>query len=174
MSSAMPIKRVGCCFTWNNHSRTLPPVFFSPCTIRKHVLYSVNMLRSFQRRNCCMEIAENNQNIVRPHREVIVSVVIGSVGQPSWIGAPLETFKSKFPRRIAFQWFISFIIGSSTCKISRRTETPECAAFPVLWLNVGASITQDGQVQRRCENGGHILNMLFKQPIQSYPAMQKN
>ncbi len=51
--------------------------------VSKHVLYSVNMLRNFQRRNCFKEITENSQNVVRPHREVIISVVIGSVGQSS-------------------------------------------------------------------------------------------
>ncbi len=48
----------------------------------KHVLYSVNTLRNCHRRNCCKEITENRRIIVRPHREVIISVVIGSAGQP--------------------------------------------------------------------------------------------
>ncbi len=43
--------------------------------VSKHVLYSDN--------NCRKEITENSENIVRPHLEVIVCDVIGSVGQPS-------------------------------------------------------------------------------------------
>ncbi len=60
----------------------------------KHVLYSVTMLRNFQRRNHCKEITENRQVIVRPHREVIISVVIGSVGQPSWMAHRWRSSKS--------------------------------------------------------------------------------
>ncbi len=35
MSSVLPIKPVGCYFTWNDPLRPLLPVFFSPCT--KHL-----------------------------------------------------------------------------------------------------------------------------------------
>ncbi len=86
------------------------------------MLYSVNMLRNYQRRNCCKEITENRQIIVRQHREVIISVVIGSVGQPSWIAAPLEIFKITLSRGVAFQLSISFTAVSFTCKISWRTK----------------------------------------------------
>ncbi len=80
------------------------------------------MLRNFQRRNCCKEITENRQIIVRQHRAVIISVVIGSVGQPSWTGAPLKIFKITLSRGVAFQLSISFTVVSSTCKISWRTK----------------------------------------------------
>ncbi len=41
MSPVLPIVPVGCCFTWNDPSRPLPPVFFSPCTKRSfaHILH---------------------------------------------------------------------------------------------------------------------------------------
>ncbi len=51
--------------------------------VSKHMLYSVSMLRNFQRRKCCKEITDNSQTIVRPHREVLIFVVLTSVGQPS-------------------------------------------------------------------------------------------
>ncbi len=86
------------------------------------MLYSVNILRNFQRRNCCKEITGNSQNIVRPRQEVIISVVIGSVGQPSSIGAPLGIFQNTLSRGVAFQWSIYFAVVSSTCKISWRTK----------------------------------------------------
>ncbi len=74
------------------------------------MLYSVNMLRNFQRRTCCKEITENGRNISRPHGKVIIFVVIGSVGQPSW-------------RTVGdLQLSISFTVLYSTCKISWRTK----------------------------------------------------
>ncbi len=87
----------------------------------KHVLYSVSMLRNFQRRKCCKEITENSQAIARPHREVIISIVIRSVGQPSWFGAPLEIFKNDIVSRSCFPVIHFFIVVSSTCRISSRT-----------------------------------------------------
>ncbi len=50
------------------------------------MLYSVNILRKFQRRNCCKEIKENSQNIARPYREGIISVVIGFIDPPTLSG----------------------------------------------------------------------------------------
>ncbi len=38
-------------------------------------------------------IPENNRNIVGPHRGITLSVVIGSVGQPTWIGTPSEILR---------------------------------------------------------------------------------
>ncbi len=40
MSSVLPIKPIGCCFTLNNPSRPSPPVFLSPCTnfLSDHIL----------------------------------------------------------------------------------------------------------------------------------------
>ncbi len=67
------------------------------------MLYSVNMLRNFQRRNCCKEITENRRIIVRPHREVIISVVIRPFDLPSWLVAPLEIFIITLSRGVAFQ-----------------------------------------------------------------------
>ncbi len=40
---------------------------------------------------------------------------------------------------------------------SRTSETPECAAFPILWLNAGAQITHGGQVQRPREKVAQLL-----------------
>ncbi len=34
----------------------------------------------------------------------------------------------------------------------KTSETPDCAAFPILWLNAGAQITHGGQVQRPRES----------------------
>ncbi len=86
------------------------------------MIYSVKISRNFRRRKCCKEIAENSQDVVRPHREVLISVVFASVGQPSWIGAPLKIFKSTLSRGVAFQLSISLTVVSSTCKISWKIK----------------------------------------------------
>ncbi len=90
------------------------------------MLYSVNVLRNFQRRKW-------------------------SVGQPSWIGAPLEIFKSAFSLGVAFQLSSSFTAVSSTYKISWRAELrkPKNAQhFLCLWVNAEVQSTHDGRVQR--------------------------
>ncbi len=74
----------------------------------KHVLNSANILRNFQKWNSCREITENSPNIVCPHQGVITSVEIGSVGQQSWIGTPLEIFKNTSSRGVASQFSIFF------------------------------------------------------------------
>ncbi len=84
--------------------------------------YSVSILRKFQWMNCCKEITENIQNIVKPHREVIISVVIGFVRQPVWTSAPLEIFKNAMPRGVTFQLSISFAVVSSSCEMLWRTK----------------------------------------------------
>ncbi len=38
---------------------------------------------NIRRMKCCKDITGNRQIIVRQYREVIISVVIGSIGQPS-------------------------------------------------------------------------------------------
>ncbi len=95
--------------------------------VHKHVLYSANILRNFQRRSCCKEITENSQKIVRPHRGVIISVVIRSGGQPSWSSAPLENSVVHFFRRCFFHLWDS--------AKNRASETPNRGALPIFWLN---------------------------------------
>ncbi len=65
------------------------------------MIYSVNVLRNFQRRNWCKEIKENSQHIARPYREVIISVVIGSIGPPTLSG--LDSSKGTGPDAINLQ-----------------------------------------------------------------------
>ncbi len=81
------------------------------------MLYSVNMLRKLSAKKLLQG------NIVRPHVEVMISVVIGSVFQPSWnwrtVG-DLQTHIISFG--VAFQLSISFTVVSSTCKVSWRTK----------------------------------------------------
>ncbi len=103
------------------------------------MFYSVNTLQDFQRRNCSKEITENSQNIVRPHREVIISVAVRPVGQTSWICIPLEICKSTLSRLVAFQLSISFTVVFSNCKILRRTRRSV------------RQIAHGGQVQRPSE-----------------------
>ncbi len=67
------------------------------------MLYSVNMLRNFQRRKCCKEITENSQDIARPRREVLIFVVLAFVVSHLEIGAPLEVVKSTLSREVAVQ-----------------------------------------------------------------------
>ncbi len=81
---------------------------------------------------------ENSQNIVRPHR-VLISVVLASVDQPSWIGAPLEIFKSTLFRGVAFQLsFISPLFLISYFVIKRRSANhawrPSSKAVRSMWL----------------------------------------
>ncbi len=69
--------------------------------------------------------------IVRPHWGVVISVVIGSVGQPSWIGAPVEIFKQISPRGVALQLVISFIsylafVSLHTFFFPYKPPSPSC------------------------------------------------
>ncbi len=54
MSSALPLKTIGCCFTWNDPSRPLSPVFFSPCATfypsTSRIWYSSSPSHSIPRR----------------------------------------------------------------------------------------------------------------------------
>ncbi len=97
-------------------------LFGPPKYVHKHVLYSANILRNFQRRSYCKELTENSRKIVKPHRGVIISVVIRSGNQPSWSGAPFETFKNTLSDRVAFQFSISSAVVSSTCEVPRGTK----------------------------------------------------
>ncbi len=39
----------------------------------------------------------------------------------------------------------------------KTSETPECAEFPIFWLNAGAQIAHDGHVQRPRELSEYLL-----------------
>ncbi len=108
------------------------------------MLYSVNMLRNFQRRKCCKEITDNSWTIVRPHREVLIFVVLTSVGQLSWNWRTVGDLQKRIVSRSSLpvgHFFHRCFFHLYDFVKSRTSETPECAAFSILWLNAGAQIT---------------------------------
>ncbi len=137
------------------------------------MLYSVNILRNFQRRKCCKEITENSKTIVRPHEEVSISFELTSFGQHilNWrtVGDHKKHIVSRSSLPVVHFFHRCFFVKS------RTSETPECAAFPILWLSAGTQVTHGGQVQRPREKVWSMAPVCwrYKEGLEVFAAVKQ-